>query len=290
MRKLLVDVERRFQQAGIDSARTDAELLLAHSLGVSRKQLLLADDLTDDQLHEYELLVRRRVLREPLHYITGLAPFRKLELKVGPGVLVPRPETELIVDIAKRFAKPGIAVDLGSGSGCIALSLATEISNLQVIAVEKFTAAIGYLEQNVNRVSGDLAQGSSIEVMSCEIAELVSIRPDLIGSVQMVVSNPPYVPTGSQVATEVQHFEPAEAVFAAQNGYEVIDQVIAAAAALLANGGMVIIEHHESHGASGISGGVSGRLKQHGKFIEVSVVDDLTQRPRFTYAIKSAAK
>ncbi|MFZ9841147.1 MAG: peptide chain release factor N(5)-glutamine methyltransferase, partial [Candidatus Nanopelagicales bacterium] len=115
-------------------------------------------------------------------------------------------------------------------------------------------------------------------------------RPDLIGSVQMVVSNPPYVPTGSQVATEVQHFEPAEAVFAAQNGYEVIDQVIAAAAALLTEGGMVIIEHHESHGASGISGGVSGRLKQHGKFVEVSAVDDLTQRPRFTYAIKSAAK
>lgn len=286
VRQLLVDVERRLQQAGIETARTDAELLLAHVLGVSRTKLLIADSLTEEQRHNYELLVRRRVLREPLQYITGVAPFRRIELSVGPGVLVPRPETELIIDIAKRFHKPGIAIDLGSGSGCIALSLAVEIPDLIVLAVENSADAIKYLAANCEAMKPNFQSNSTVEIVEQDLAQLSSIRNDLIGKSELIVSNPPYVPQGSKVSAEVQYFEPSSAVFAVNNGYQVIDQVIQLAEELLKPGGLLILEHHESQGSGGVDGGVPARLKRSESFTEITSVDDLTGRPRFTYAKK----
>ncbi len=288
IRQLLVDVERRFQQVGIDSARTDAELLLAHSLGISRSQLLIATELSADQLHAYELLVRRRVLREPLQYITGSAPFRNIELKVGPGVLVPRPETELIIDIVKRFATPGIAFDLGAGSGCISLSLATELSGYEVYAVENSPAATEYLVENIATYQTKFQPNSTVTALVADMNELLELKPELLSRAQVVMANPPYVPQDSKVSTEVQYFEPEAAVFAANQGYAVIDQVIQIAKSLLAPGGLIVIEHHESHGLAGVDAGVVGRLRRTGFFKDVNVVDDLTQRPRFSYGIRNS--
>ena len=284
IRQVLVDVERRFTQAGIESARTDAELLLAHTLGVSRSQLMIAPELSEDQKHNYELLIRRRVLREPLQYITKTAPFRRLELIVGPGVLVPRPESELIIDIVKRFGRSGIALDLGSGSGCLALSLATEFPQMKVFAVENSQTALNYLHENISKHESEFLPDSTVTALGLEISELPTVHRELIGKAELVVANPPYVPTGSVVAHEVQYFEPAEAVFASNNGYAVIDQVIATAIELLKPGGLIVIEHDQTHGLNGTDGGVASRLKKTGLFNSISAVDDLTGRPRFTYA------
>ena len=289
IRQLLVDVERRFQQAGIESARTDAELLLAHILGVSRSQLMIVPDIAQEQLHAYELVVRRRVLREPLQYITGIAPFRKLDLEVGPGVLVPRPETELMIEIVKRFSAPGIALDLGAGSGCIALSLATELAGFDVYAVENSIDALNYLDKNITKYQQLVQPGSSVTALGIDLAELPNVKPELVGQVQVILANPPYVPVGSEVSAEVQYFEPAAAVFAQSNGYAVIDKVIELASIMLAPGGLIVIEHHESQGLSGVNGGLIGKLRATGKFAEINGVDDLTNRPRFTYGIRDAA-
>jgi release factor glutamine methyltransferase len=286
IRQLLVDVERRLAQAGIESARTDAELLLTHVLKISRTQLLLVTKLEPEQLHEYEVLVRRRVLREPLQYITGLAPFRRIELTVGPGVLVPRPETELIIDIVKRFGKPGNAIDLGSGSGCIALSMAVEISELNIFAIESSPEALTYLNRNVEMLQKDFSVGSTVVVLATEMHKLPELSPELIGKVAVMVANPPYVPTNAKVADEVQYFEPPVAVFAANNGYELIDQVIELAETFLMQDGLLVIEHHETQGKNGTEGGVFERIRRTGKFKAISVVDDLTGRPRFTYATR----
>lgn len=290
IRQILVDVERRFTQAGIESARTDAELLLAHTLGVSRSQLMIAPELSDDQKHSYELLIRRRVLREPLQYITQTAPFRRIELIVGPGVLVPRPESELIVDIVKRFGKSGIVLDLGSGTGCLALSLATELPDLKVFAVENSLTALKYLYENIAKYEADFQPNSTITALALEIAQLPAAHPELIGEVAIIVANPPYLPIGAAVTHEVQYFEPAGAVFAADNGYAVIDQVIAVGIELLKPAGLIVIEHDQSHGPTGIDGGVLSRLQRTGFFSAISSVDDLTGRPRFTYATRISSQ
>ncbi len=289
IRQVLVDVERRFTQAGIESARTDAELLLAHALGVSRSQLMIAPELNEDQKHNYELLIRRRVLREPLQYITRTAPFRRLELIVGPGVLVPRPESELIIDIVKRFGRSGIALDLGSGSGCLALSLATEFPQMTVFAVENSQTALNYLHENISKYESEFLPDSTVTALEFEISELPTVHRELIGNAELVVANPPYVPMGSAVAHEVQYFEPAEAIFASNNGYAVIDQVIASAIELLKPGGLIVIEHDQTHGLNGADGGVASRLKKTGFFNAISAVDDLTGRPRFTYATRESS-
>lgn len=289
IRQVLVDVERRFTQAGIESARTDAELLLAHTLGVSRSQLMIAPELSEDQKHKYELLIRRRVLREPLQYITRTAPFRRLELIVGPGVLVPRPESELIIDIVKRFGRSGIALDLGSGSGCLALSLATEFPQMKVFAVENSQTALNYLHENISKYESEFLPDSTVTALGIEISELPTAHRELIGKAELVVANPPYVPIGSAVAHEVQYFEPAEAIFASNNGYAVIDQVIATAIELLKPGGLIVIEHDQTHGLNGADGGVTSRLKKTGLFNSIAAVDDLTGRPRFTYATRESS-
>lgn len=286
IRKLLVDVERRFQQAGIESARTDAELLLSHALGIGRSQLMIASELSAEQLHEYELLVRRRVLREPLQYITGSAPFRRIELNVGPGVLVPRPETELIVDIVKRFATPGITLDLGAGSGCIGLSIATELSGFDVYLVENSQLAFDYLTRNISDHVDAIQPNSKVTAINDDLVNLPKLRPDLVGKVNAITANPPYVPIGSAVSAEVQFFEPTEAVFAEDNGYAVIDSIIAVSEMMLAPGGLIVIEHHESHGRDSSNGGVVGRLRVNGGFTDTGTVDDLTNRPRFSYGIR----
>ncbi|MBQ1040375.1 peptide chain release factor N(5)-glutamine methyltransferase [Micromonospora sp. C81] len=269
--------------AGVGSARVEAELLAAYVLGVPRGRLALADDLSDDQLARLDDLTRRRAGREPLQHLTGRAGFRHLELLVGPGVFVPRPETELLagwgVEQAQGRPDP-VVVDLCSGSGAIALAVAQELPGARVIAVERSPAALAWLRRNAaeRAAAGD----RPIEVVEADVTA-PDLLADLVGRVDVLLCNPPYVPDDVVVPPEVAGHDPAEAVFGGADGLAVIRPVVTRAAALLRPGGAFGVEHDDTHGAA-----VPGLLAGHGGFTAVTEHRDLTGRPRFATASRRA--
>lgn len=236
--------------ARVPSPEADAEILLGHVLGLGRGQVqaraaagsALA---TDDVLALLEL-VERRAAREPLQHITGRAPFRALDLAVGPGVFVPRPETELTAQLAidALFAVPHgapVAVDLGTGSGAIALALATEVPHALVTAVENSPRAFVWARQNAREVGA-----ANLRLV---FSDLAVAAPDLDGRVDVVVSNPPYIPEGATPRDpEVRLHDPESALFGGPTGLEVIVAVSSTALRLLRSGGVVVIEHGEHQG------------------------------------------
>jgi release factor glutamine methyltransferase len=259
------------RSAGIESSRTDAELLAAHALRVPRGRLMLIDTIRADELRRFTGLVARRAERVPLQHLLGTAAFRHLELSVGHGVFVPRPETELLAGWGIEHTAPGAAVvDLCSGTGAIALSVADEAKPGRVVAVERSPAALAYLRRN--------AAGTVVEVVAADVTD-PSILPDLRGVTDVVLCNPPYVPDGTTVPAEVADHDPAEAVFGGPDGLAVIRPVIALAAALLRPGGVAGIEHDDVHGAE-----VPALLRADGRFTDVTEHPDLLGRPRYATA------
>jgi release factor glutamine methyltransferase len=257
--------------AGIASPRVDAELLAAHVLGVPRGRLLLMDSLRADELGRFTALVAERAKRVPLQHLLGTAAFRHLELQVGDGVFVPRPETELLAGWGIEHTAPGATVvDLCSGSGAIALAVADEARPARVVAVERSPAALAYLRRNA-------AGYPVVEVVEGDVTD-PGVLAELRGAVNVVLCNPPYVPSATEVPAEVG-LDPAEAVFGGGDGLEVIRPVIALAAALLEPGGVVGIEHDDVHGEA-----VPALLRADGRFAEVAAHDDLTGRPRYATA------
>jgi release factor glutamine methyltransferase len=257
--------------AGIASPRVDAELLAAHVLGVPRGRLLLMDSLRADELGRFTALVAERAKRVPLQHLLGTAAFRHLELQVGNGVFVPRPETELLAGWGIEHTAPGATVvDLCSGSGAIALAVADEARPARVVAVERSPAALAYLRRNA-------AGYPVVEVVEGDVTD-PGVLAELRGAVNVVLCNPPYVPSATEVPAEVG-LDPAEAVFGGGDGLEVIRPVIALAAALLEPGGVVGIEHDDVHGEA-----VPALLRADGRFAEVAAHDDLTGRPRYATA------
>ncbi|SNT09826.1 release factor glutamine methyltransferase [Asanoa hainanensis] len=272
---MIADAAGRLVSAGVESPRNDAELLAAFVLGVSRGRLPLVDTFTAEQADAYRRLVRRRVDREPLQYLTGTAAFRYLELAVGPGAFVPRPETELLagwgIDLARDLPAP-VVVDLCAGPGPIALSVATELPTSTVYAVEKSPAALDWLRRN----AADLAPGTHVVPGDVADPELLG---DLRGRVDVLLSNPPYVPADTPVPPEVDRYDPATAVFGGQDGLDVVRPVIARAAELLRPGGALGIEHDEEHAEA-----LPELLRADGRFDRIEGHADLTGRPRFTTA------
>jgi release factor glutamine methyltransferase len=269
---------QRLAAAGVPSPRADAELLAAHVLGVSRGRLALAPQLSPAQLAELDRLVTRRAQRVPLQHLTGTAGFARLELAVGPGVFVPRPETELLVQWAVRAAgrlgdAPTI-VDLGSGSGALALAIAHELPGARVFAVERAPAALRWLRRNAAARAG--AGDRPVTVVAGDATD-PAVLADLAGGVDLVVSNPPYVPAGVAVAPEVGRHDPAEAVFAGPDGLAVIRPLLVRAASLLRPGGWLGMEHDDSHAAA-----LPPLLDRW--FTEVTDHRDLAGRPRFLTA------
>ena len=248
-RELLQAAAARLSAAGVASPRVDAELLLAHVLGTDRGRLVTATPATR-QREVFAELVERRAAREPLQHLLGTAAFRHLILQVGPGVFVPRPETELLVDAvlpALRTASRPVAVDLCSGSGALALALATEVPNSRVVAVERSESALGWLRRNADHI----AVRDRLRIVAGDIADprLQSDLVDLSGAVDVVVCNPPYVPTATVVGPEVSH-DPPDAVFAGSDGLDLVPDVIRLAARLLKPAGVLAMEHDDTQGNS----------------------------------------
>lgn len=267
---LLAAATDRLRAAGVASPRVDAELLLAHVLGVPRTRVVLAAAPPLDTVARYEALVARRAGREPLQHIIGTAPFRHLEIPVGPGVFVPRPETELLVDaVLPVLAAGGLAVDLCSGSGALALSLAHEVPGLRVIAVEGDDAALGWLKRNT--------AGTAVRVEHADVT-CGPVLPEVAGRVDAVVCNPPYVPAGRAGDPEVAA-DPAAALFAGTDGLAVIRPVIERSGELLRPAGVLAMEHDDSHGEV-----VPALLRGDGRWERVTAHRDLAGRPRYVTA------
>nr|WP_245922837.1 peptide chain release factor N(5)-glutamine methyltransferase [Actinoplanes atraurantiacus] len=258
--------------AGVASPRVDAELLAAHVLELPRGRLLLVDGIRAGELHRFRTLVAERARRIPLQHLLGTAAFRHVELSVGDGVFVPRPETELLAGWGIERTEPGATVvDLCSGSGAIAISVADESRAARVVAVERSPVALGYLRRNA-------AAFPAVEVVEGDVTD-PSLLYELRGAVDVLLCNPPYVPEGTPVPPEVADHDPAEAVFGGADGLTVIREVVLRAAGLLKPGGVVGIEHDDVHGSA-----VPELLRADGRFAEVAAHADLAGRPRYTTA------
>ncbi|WP_026270396.1 peptide chain release factor N(5)-glutamine methyltransferase [Salinispora pacifica] len=272
---------RLLADAGVEGPRAEAEVLAAYVLGVPRGRLALADGLSLDQRRRFDALVARRAGREPLQHLTGSAPFRHLEVAVGPDVFVPRPETELLagwgVEQARREAAP-LVVDLCSGSGAIALAVAQEVPAARVVAVERSPAALSWLRRNAT--SRAAAGDRPVEVVAADVTA-PDLLDDLLGRVDVLLCNPPYVPADVVVPPEVSRHDPASAVFAGADGLAVIRPVVSRAALLLRPGGRLGIEHDDTQGAA-----VPGLLAGAGRYGSIAEHADLAGRPRFATATR----
>jgi release factor glutamine methyltransferase len=242
-------------EAQVSSPQVDAELLLAHVLEIQRSQLTTVNQISDEQLGDYENLIARRANRVPLQHLTGVAYFRHLELSVGPGVFVPRPETELLVEAAIKYLKtvssPRIAVDLCAGSGAIALSLALEVPGTKVHAVELSDDAFKWLTHNVADHAAKLEAVESHVIVHHGNAGDQSLLNELFNQVDALVSNPPYIPSEMIPRDpEARDHDPAIALFSGVDGLDVAREVVLVAAELLKPGGFVGMEHADVQGES----------------------------------------
>lgn len=248
--QLLNLATERFENALIESARVDAELIACHVLQVSRGQLqsdlvVGTVEFSPEQAQQFEYLVARRELREPLQHLTQKAAFRNLELRVGKGVFVPRPETEFVTDLAidgirgLGLEKP-IVVDLCAGSGAIGLAIATELRAAKVYAVEKSPEAYAYAKLNYESIAPEA---------TVVLADLDGAFSELDGSVDWVISNPPYIPAAMvPIYPEVALHDPSLALYGGEDGLDVIRLVSSNALRLLRAGGGLTIEHADSQG------------------------------------------
>ena len=274
--------------AQVSSPQVDAEILLAHVLGVERSVLITVNQISDDQLFEYENLVARRANRVPLQHLTGIAYFRHLGLAVGPGVFVPRPETELLVEAAikhlKTIGQPRIAVDLCAGSGAIALSLALEVPGTTVHAVELSDDAFKWLTHNVVDHAAKLEAVNSQVIVHHGNAGDRSILIELANQVDALVSNPPYIPSEMIPRDpEARDHDPAIALFSGADGLDVAREVVEVAAGLLKPGGFIGIEHADVQGES--LPALFNAMANTWSDIEDNL--DYNKLPRFTTAVRS---
>lgn len=280
VRDALTGASSRLEQAGVDSPEHDARALAVHVLGLARpSDLLMVGTLTDDQATAYDELVVRRAARVPLQHLTGSVGFRYIELEVGPGVFVPRPETESVVqwavDAVKDLEAP-LLVDLCTGSGTIAFALANEVPGATVHAVERDAGALVWTRRNgVKRL-----QAGDLEVQLHE-GSAEDALPELDGQVDLVASNPPYVATHEAHLPdpEVLDHDPQIALFAGEDGLDVVRLVERAARRLLKPGGQVVVEHSDRQGQS-----CPAVFREAGGWTEVEDHRDLTGRDRYTTA------
>lgn len=259
-------------EAGIDSARTDAELLAAHAAGTERGRLAVMADPDAEFFGRYDELIAARSRRIPLQHITGTAAFGPLTLHVGPGVFIPRPETEAMLEWALSQPLPAdpLIVDLCTGSGALAVALAHQRPRARVIAVDDDGAALAYARRN--------AESSAVELVQADVTTSV-LLPELTGTVDLVVANPPYIPAGAQLEPEVAQHDPSHALFGGADGMAVIAPIVGHAGNWLKAGGLLAVEHDDT-----TPGRTVELIGGSGLFTAVTAHRDLAGRPRFVTA------
>lgn len=277
--QVLAEAAARLAAAGVPSPEVDAQLLAVHVLGINRGRLaaleLMGESFPAEHADAFESLISARATRVPLQHLTGVAHFRYLELRVGPGVFVPRPETETVVQLAIDFAKPLVAprlVDLGTGSGAIAGSLAHELPGSEVYAVELSDDAYPYSLKNLEPLGVHLVHGDMREAFG-----------ELNGSCDAVVSNPPYIPANAVPReVEAREHDPHMALYGGgEDGMIMPRAAEATAARLLRPGGLFVMEHAEVQAAQ-----MSAMFEASGAWSNIQTHLDLTGRDRSTSAIR----
>ncbi|KDF01185.1 SAM-dependent methyltransferase [Mycolicibacterium aromaticivorans JS19b1 = JCM 16368] len=259
-------------RAGIGSPRIDAELLAAHLAGTDRGRLATIAEPDADFFRRYDDIIDARRTRVPLQHLTGSAPFGPLELAVGPGVFIPRPETEALLEwaLAQRLPDHPMIVDLCTGSGALAIALAAGRPHARVIAVDDDPTALGYARRN--------AASSAVDVVQADVT-VAGLLPELRGSVDLVVSNPPYIPVGAELEPEVAEHDPAHALFGGDDGMAVIGPIARLAGGWLKPGGLFAVEHDDTTSQLTVETISATEL-----FTEITPHCDLAGRPRFVTA------
>lgn len=277
---LVRSAAQRLAEAGVPDPLVDAELLAGHVLGQPRGGLQAAiirgDLMAEPDAMAFDALITRREAREPLQHLTGTAPFRHLELAVGPGVFVPRPETETVVQFAidallADAAPAPIGVDLCTGSGAIAMAMATEVPHARVFAVELSSEAFVWAQRNT----------SAAENLTLVQGDLADAFDELDGTAAVVISNPPYVPDDAIPRDpEVRLFDPAMALYGGPDGLDIVRVLSTRALRLLRSGGLLVIEHGELQGEE-----IRALLAADG-WRAATTHQDLTRRDRATTALR----
>jgi release factor glutamine methyltransferase len=274
LRRAIESAAAQLAEAGIDSARYDAEELAAHLVGTERGRLTLLDSPGDEFFGRYRDIVAVRSHRVPLQHLTGTAAFGPVLLHVGPGVFIPRPETEAILAWATAQELPArsVIVDLCTGSGALAVALARHRPVARVIGVDDSETALEYARRN--------AEGTAVELVHAD-ATTPDLLPDLDRRVDLVVANPPYVPDDTALEPEVAQHDPPHAVFGGPDGMAVIAAVVRVAGRWLCPGGLLAVEHDDT-----TSEQVVELVEHTGLFEDIEARRDLAGRPRFVTARK----
>lgn len=261
---------------GVEPARLEAERLLSSATGLSRVDLYAQHDrlLEDDERARYREAIRRRLAGEPLQYIIGEVAFRRIVLKVQAGVFIPRPETEVLVDVALELlaGAPVRVLDLCTGTGAVALSIAREQPGVSVVAVDLVEEAIACARANAQRLGLD----GAVEVRAGDLFEAVRSGERF----SLIVANPPYVPADAipELASEVRDHEPVAALDGGPDGLDLVRRILAGATDRLESGGWLVMEVDSGHA------GKAASLAGDAGFKDVRVVQDLADKPRIVVA------
>ena len=281
LRRAIDCAAAQLAEAGIDSARWDAEQLAAHLAGTDRGRLMLLGSPGDEFFGWYRDIVAARSRRVPLQHLVGTAAFGPVVLHVGPGVFIPRPETEAVYAwaTAQRLCERPVVVDLCTGSGALAVALAHHRANLglqaRVIAIDDSDAALEYARRN--------AEGTAVELVRADVSK-PGLLAELDGQVDLIVANPPYVPDGAVLEPEVVQHDPPHAVFGGPDGMAVIDAVVRLAGRWLCAGGRFAVEHDDTTSSQTVE-----LVESTGLFEDIRAQHDLAGLPRFVTARRSGA-
>ncbi len=260
--------------AGVGSPRADAEELAAYAAGTSRGRLAVLAEVDDEFCSRYADLVAERTQRIPLQHIVGTAPLGPVTVEVGPGVFIPRPETESLLEWASAQPLPPrpVIVDLCTGSAALALALSKFWPDARIVAVDDSEDALAYARRNV--------EGSPVELLHADVSDS-ALLPELDGQVDLLVANPPYIPDGATLEPEVAQHDPPHALFGGPDGMAVVNMIVDLAGRWLKPGGRCAVEHDDTTSAATVEA-----FTRAGRFTEITARHDLAAKPRFVTATR----